>query len=270
LDDLRLYLVTDRSLRPDGDLVAVVRDCLAAGLPAVQVREKDLAAAALAALCRSLLPLTRAAGARLVVNDRADVALAVGADGVQRTGTSLPVADLRAVAGGRLLIVASVHAEDEAVAAAEAGADWIVFGPVHDTPSKRRYGPPQGLARLERVARAVPVPVIAIGGITPARVADVMAAGARGVAVISAILAAPSPADATRRFLEALDRASLPHAGSTPPRAGVHDPRAAGPPAARDPRQPGPAPAPDPRAGSTPTIALGPPTPVAVSRTPLP
>src|SRR5439155_716094 len=84
------------------------------------------------------------------------------------------------------------------------GADWVVFGPVYDTPSKRAYGPPQGVARLERVAATVRLPVIAIGGINPERVREVQQGGARGVAVISAILAAESPGDATRRFLEAL------------------------------------------------------------------
>lgn len=207
MHELALCLVTDRTQTGDRDLVATVLDCLGAGLPAVQVREKDLGAAELAALCRRLREPTRARGALLVVNDRADVALAVGADAVQRTHASLPVADIRAVAGMRLRIGASVHAVDEARAAEMAGADWVVFGPVFDTPSKRRYGPPQGLAALARVVTAVRVPVVAIGGITPERVADVRRTGACGVGVISAILAASSPADATRRFLDALGEA---------------------------------------------------------------
>jgi len=207
VDDLRLCLVTDRAQTRGRDLVAVVGECLAVGLPAVQLREKDLPAAELARLGRELRALTRRHAALLIVNDRADVALAVEADGVQRTSTSLPVADLRAIADKRLRVGASVHSLDEAVAATEAGADWIVFGPVYDTPSKRAYGPPRGLARLAAVTRAVETPVIAIGGVTPERVGEVRGAGARGVAVISAILAADSPADATRRFLDALARA---------------------------------------------------------------
>jgi len=204
VDELRLCLVTDRAQTRDRDLIAVVGECLAAGLPAVQVREKDLPAADLAQLCRSLRVSTAAHGALLIVNDRLDVALAVGADGVQRTSTSLPVADLRAVADKRVRIGASVHSRDEAVVAEAAGAEWLFFGPVYETPSKRRYGAPQGLAALERVSAAVAVPVVAIGGIVPERVREVRAAGARGVAVISAILAAESPAAVTRRFLEAL------------------------------------------------------------------
>jgi thiamine-phosphate pyrophosphorylase len=207
LDQLRLCLVTDRSQTRGRDLVGVVDECLAAGLPAVQVREKDLAAVDLAALCRRLRAPTRARNALLIVNDRVDVALATGADAVQRTSASLTVDDIRTIAGARLRVGASVHSVDDAVDAEAKGADWVVFGPVYDTPSKRRYGAPQGLDALAKVSGRVRVPVIAIGGITPARVREVRAAGARGVAAIAAILDTPSPADAVRRFLEALSAA---------------------------------------------------------------
>jgi len=206
LDELRLCLVTDRTQTRGRELAAVVGDCLAAGLPAVQVREKDLGAADLAFVCRRLRALTLDHQALLIVNDRVDVALAVGADAVQRTSTSLRIEDIRAVADKRLRIGVSVHSLEEAVEAELKAADWVVFGPVYDTPSKRAYGPPQGIARLERVAATLRLPVIAIGGITPDRVREVLGAGARGVAAIAAILAVDSPADATRRFLEALDR----------------------------------------------------------------
>ncbi len=204
MDELRLCLVTDRAQTGGRDLATVVGECLDAGLRAVQLREKDLGAAELARLGRTLRALTQKRDAWLIVNDRVDVALAVGADGVQRTSTSLPLADILPIADKRLRVGASVHSLEEARAAAEAGADWLVFGPVYDTPSKRPYGPAQGLAALERVTRAVEIPVIAIGGLTPERVAEVRHAGAHGVAVISAILTAPSPAAATRRFLDAL------------------------------------------------------------------
>ena len=204
MDELRLQLVTDRTQTRGRDLAVVVAECLAAGLPAVQVREKDLGGGELAGLCRRLRPPTRAHGALLIVNDRVDVALAVGADAVQRTGASLDVEDVRAVAGRRLRIGASVHSLQEAVDAELKGADWVVFGPVFDTPSKRAYGPPQGLDRLATVARRLKIPVIAVGGITPERAGEVLEAGARGVAVISGILTAPSPAAATARYLDAL------------------------------------------------------------------
>ncbi len=206
MDELSLCLVTDRAQTRERDLVDVVRECLGAGLQAVQLREKDLGAADLAVLGRRLRDATHAAAARLVVNDRVDVALAVDADAVQRTSTSLSIGDIRAVAGQRLRIGASVHSLAEALDAERAGADWIVFGPIFDTPSKRRFGAPQGLAALRSVTGQVRLPVVAIGGITPERVSDVLAAGATGVAVISAILSADSPGKVTREFLAALDR----------------------------------------------------------------
>ncbi len=204
MDELGLCLVTDRTQTRGRDLAAVVGECLAAGLPAVQVREKDLGAADLAFLCRRLVGPAREAQAMLVVNDRVDVALAVGADAVQRTHTSLAVEDIRAVAGRRLRIGVSVHSLEDAVDAELKGADWVTYGPVYDTPSKRPYGAPQGLERLATVARGLRIPVVAIGGITPERVKEVRQAGAHGVAAISSILAADSPADATRRFLAEL------------------------------------------------------------------
>ena len=202
----RLYLITDRtaSPRPPAD---VVEECLAAGLRAVQLREKDLPVREMLALADGLREATRRHGARLLVNDRADVALAAGADGVQRTHISLPVSALRAITPAGFLVGASAHSEGEAREAVAQGADVVVFGPVYDTPSKRRYGPPQGLAALEAAARAVARPVLAVGGLTPERVPEVLAAGAAGVAVIRAIYAAPHPADATKAFLDALGRA---------------------------------------------------------------
>ncbi|HXH84496.1 MAG TPA: thiamine phosphate synthase, partial [Candidatus Tectomicrobia bacterium] len=148
MDELRLCLVTDRTQTRGRDLTALVADCLAAGLPAVQLREKDLGAADLLGLARALRGPTAARGALLIVNDRVDVALAASADAVQRTSTSLPIEDIRAVADKRLRIGASVHGLDEARQAEAAGADWLVFGPVYDTPAKRGYGPPQGVDAL--------------------------------------------------------------------------------------------------------------------------
>jgi thiamine-phosphate pyrophosphorylase len=202
----RLYLITDRaaSTRPP---LEVVEECLGAGLRAVQLREKDLEVRALLALAEPLREATRRHGARLLINDRADVALAVGADGVQRTHTSLPVAALRGITPPGFLIGASAHSTAEAREAATEGADFVVFGPVYDTPSKRRYGPPQGLAALEAAAAATPRPLLAVGGITPERVREVRAAGAEGVAVIGAVYGAARPADATKAFLDVLGSA---------------------------------------------------------------
>jgi thiamine-phosphate pyrophosphorylase len=205
-EGLALCLVTDRAAarRP---LVDVVEECLDAGLRAVQLREKDLPGRALFDVAERLVEAARRRQARVIVNDRLDVALGAGAAGVQRTHASLPTGVLRRLAPPPFLIGASVHARAEAVAAAGEGADYLVFGPIYDTPSKRAFGAPQGLRALEDVASAVRCPVLAVGGITPARTAEVLRAGARGVAAIGAILGAERPADAVKAFLDALGRA---------------------------------------------------------------
>jgi thiamine-phosphate pyrophosphorylase len=206
MPDPRLYLVTDRRQTGGRPLVEVIEECLAAGLRAVQLREKDLPDAEFRVLARALSDVTRRVGARLFINGRLDAALAVGADGLQRGHDAPPVPVLRSRAPG-LTIGASVHGVDEARAAEHDGADFIVFGPVYDTPFKRAYGPPQGFDALANVVKAVSVPVFAIGGSTPDRVAAVRAAGAHGVAVISAILTAERPGEATKRFIEVLGSA---------------------------------------------------------------
>jgi len=200
-----LCLVTDRSLVA-GPLEEAVEACLGAGLKAVQLREKDLAVRDLLSLAQRLRESTRHAAAKLFINDRADVALAVGADGVQRTSASLPVGALRSISPPGFMIGASVHSVAEARIAEPEGADFLIFGPVYDTPSKRQYGPPQGLSALERVAAAVRLPVFAVGGITPTRVSEVQRAGAAGVAAIGAILSAERPGDAVKTFLDTLGR----------------------------------------------------------------
>lgn len=204
--DFRLYLVTDRTQTRGRPLTDVVEECLAAGLRAVQLREKDLPEPEFMALARSMRDVTRRQGARLFINGRLDVARAVGADGVQRGHDALPVPVLKSRAPG-LLVGASVHSVEEARAAERDHADFIVFGPVYDMPSKRGYGPPQGIDALAKVVKAVTIPVFAIGGITAERLAAVRAAGAHGVAVISAILAAERPAEATKAFLDILGSA---------------------------------------------------------------
>lgn len=202
--DFSLYLVTDRTQTRGRPLIEVVDQCLGAGLRAVQVREKDLSDIELLDLAQPLRDLTRQSGTKLFINDRVDVALAIGADGIQRAHHSLPTLAIRRVAGPGMLIGVSVHSLEEARTAQTEGADFVVFGPIYDTPSKRPFGLPLGLDALARCVNAVAIPVFAIGGITAERVAAVKAAGARGVAVISAIMAAERPRDATKALLDVL------------------------------------------------------------------
>jgi thiamine-phosphate pyrophosphorylase len=206
----RLYLVTDRRATAGRPLAAVVEEALrgiaGSGLPpqqvAVQLREKDLSGRALFELAVAVRAATAAAGARLYVNDRIDVALAVGADGVHLGGESLAPADAQAVAP-RLAAAISAHGIDDLRAGAAGKAAFAVFGPIYDTPSKRAYGPPLGAAALA-AATAVGLPLIAIGGIEPDKVAEVLRAGAAGVACIRAVLAARDPAAAVQALCRAL------------------------------------------------------------------
>ena len=194
-----LCLVTDRHATRGRDLVAVVGDCLGAGLQMIQVREKDLPRPELLELGRRLREITRGR-ARLFINADLDVAREVGADGIHLPQEKIKLAPH---ATG-LAVGVSVHDAPSALEGERVGARFLIFGPVYDTPSKRQYGPPQGLDALAKITAAVRIPVLAIGGITPERVADVRSAGAAGVGVISAILSADAPADAVRRFLDAL------------------------------------------------------------------
>ena len=210
----RLLLVTDRSAagaRALTDVVAAALRGIAGsgvrpGDVAVQLREKDLSGQALAELARAVRVTTAAAGVALHINDRADVALAVDADGVQLTGTSLTPPDVARIAPG-LAIGVSAHAAAEVAALrASAGGDRVAFavlGPINDTPAKRRYGPPLGTDVLAEAAR-VGLPLIAIGGIAPDDVRGVLAAGAYGVACIRAVMAASDPAAAVNAFCSLL------------------------------------------------------------------
>ena len=167
--------------------------------------QRLVTAYALAAAARGATVRTGVEVGRILVEHGR--AVGVLADGVQRTHASLPVAALREITPPGFLIGASAHSTAEAREAAAQGADFVVFGPVYDTPSKRGYGPPQGLAALEAAAAAATRPVLAVGGITPERVGEVRAAGAAGVAVIGAIYGAARPADATKAFLDVLGSA---------------------------------------------------------------
>jgi thiamine-phosphate pyrophosphorylase len=202
--DFRLYLVTDRRQTEGRPLVPLLREALQAGLPAVQLRERDLGTRPLLALAEEVLRVVREAGAKLFINERADLAMALGADGVHLRSSSLPVREVRRVLGPTRLIGVSVHSTDEVVRVEGEGADFALLGPIYDTPSKRQYGRPIGLRPIEEAARRSRLPVLAIGGITPARVGQVRGAGAFGVGVVASIQSAGCVASVTRIFLQAL------------------------------------------------------------------
>jgi thiamine-phosphate pyrophosphorylase len=202
--NFRLYIVTDRHEAAGRDLEEIVAAAAQGGAGAIQLREKDLSARDLYALGARLQAALSPYGVPLLINDRLDVALALNAAGVHLAGHSLPTAVARRVLGAGKLLGVSTHSVEEARRAAEDGADFIVFGPVFTTPSKVAYGPPQGLQHLTMVVRAVRIPVLAIGGIDHTNLPQVVQAGAYGVAMIRAVLAAPDPCKATQQLRAAL------------------------------------------------------------------
>jgi thiamine-phosphate pyrophosphorylase len=204
----RLLLVTDRQQTKGRPLLSVLTQALKAGSCAIQIRERDLRAKDLLALAHDIRQLPGAAGCQVLINDRIDVALSTEDAGVHLRSDSLPVSVARRLIGAHRLLGVSVHSVTEAVQAEAGGADYLVLGPMYETPSKRMYGPPLGLSKLEEAARAVRVPIIAIGGVTAARVRDIRCAGAFGVAVITAVLGAEAVQDATRALLDAVSSSS--------------------------------------------------------------
>jgi thiamine-phosphate pyrophosphorylase len=213
--DFDLYVITDRQLTDGRSLRLVVEAALQGGARAFQLREKDLPPRELYPLALEMRQLTQTYGARLLINDRVDVALAVDADGVHLTTTSLPANIARRVLGPERLIGVSTHTLAEAQAAAEEGADFLVFGPVFFTPSKAPYGQPVGLDALRAARAAVNIPILAIGGIKKANLDQVLAAGADGIAVISAIISADDPTAASQELLRTLHSRTA-RAGSQP------------------------------------------------------
>ncbi|GMV50127.1 thiamine phosphate synthase [Nitrospirales bacterium NOB] len=201
--DFRLYLVTDRHQTAGRSLLSVVAEAARSGVRAVQLRERDLPTGPLLALAEALrqaMPATQ-----LFLNDRVDLALALGAAGVHLRESSLPTASVRRILSPQQVIGRSVHSLEGARQAEREGADFVVLGPIYETPSKRAYGEPLGLPVLEAAARRLQIPVFAIGGITAARAREVRHAGAMGVAVLSAILGAPDVEAATCELLAAVE-----------------------------------------------------------------
>jgi thiamine-phosphate pyrophosphorylase len=189
-----LYLITRGASKPSTTskspefqaILTQVSAAVAAGIDLIQIREKNLSARVLFELCEQAVRLTTGSATRLLVNDRADIAAGAGADGVHLTTRSLDAGAVRKTFGEELLIGVSTHSIDEAVAARAAGADFIVFGPILETPSKEEYGAPLGLERLSAVTSALGnLPVLALGGITASNAQDCLNAGASGIAGIS-------------------------------------------------------------------------------------
>ncbi|GAA1757870.1 thiamine phosphate synthase [Luedemannella helvata] len=200
----RLHVLTDA--RDGRDALAATGAALAAGAPVAQLRVKGVTDSDLYDLGRRLMALCDEYGATCVVNDRVDIALAIGAHGTHLGNTDLPIEAVRRVAGPGHLIGGTAREPVLAARLVAEGADYLGIGPAYATSTKDGLPDPLGAGGIGAVARAVDVPVIAIGGITLDRVPDLMAAGAHGVAVVTAVSDAADPAAATADLLKAVTR----------------------------------------------------------------
>ncbi len=199
LPDPALLLITDRH-QARLPLADIVRAALAAGCRWVSVREKDLSDDDQIALALALLPIARRHGARLTLHGDAALAKACGSDGVHLPAGGDPAAS-RALLGPDKLIGVSLHTVTEAEAIDPSVVDYAVAGPAFETPSKPGYGPEIGHKGLAEIARAAPVPVLAIGGLNATRAAEVLAAGPIGIAVMGSIMRAVDPGQEVKALL---------------------------------------------------------------------
>ena len=203
----KLYLVLDPAFGDGSRLGDLSQRALAAGVRIFQLRMKTPRTGEFYDTAAGLCPRIKEAGGRFIINDRCDVALAVGADGVHLGQEDLPLAEARQILGPGKLIGISTHTVAQAVEAQEGGADYIGFGPIYPTRSKIDPQPCVGVSGLREVRARVAIPIVAIGGITLANVTDVLAAGADYVATLSAILAAQNPGAAMEEMLKTIQPA---------------------------------------------------------------
>lgn len=202
-NSLLLHLVTDRSLSRGRALVEVVAEAVAGGVTCVQLREKNCSTREFLDEALLLKELLQPLGLPLIINDRVDIALAVGADGVHLGQSDMPILHARRLLGPDCLIGISAESLDDALEAEQQGADYIGISPVFSTPTKTDTAPALGLEGLRRIREQVRIPLVGIGGINLSNAGQVRDAGADGVAVVSAIMAAASP----RQVAEAIRRA---------------------------------------------------------------
>jgi thiamine-phosphate pyrophosphorylase len=203
--DFGLYLVTDRVLSGGRPLEKIVRESVAGGVSVVQLREKNVGTREFLDQAFVLRQVASELGIPLIINDRVDIALACGADGVHLGQEDMPCAFARRIVGGDMTIGVSVSTADEALEAEADGADYLGVGPLFATATKPDAQPATGIGVLRAIRRAVRVPLVGIGGITETNAGAVISAGADGVAVVSAIIASPDPGAAARAIRSAID-----------------------------------------------------------------
>ena len=191
--DYSLYLVTDRALARGQATAEIVRVAVAGGVTCVQVREKDVGPREFIEEARAVQAALRGTGVPLIVNDRVDVALTIGAEGVHLGQRDMALADARRLGPPGWIVGVSAESVEDAVRAERDGADYVGVSPVFATPTKADHAAPLGLAGLRAIRSATKLPLVAIGGIHAGNAREVVRAGADGLAVVSAIVAVDDP-----------------------------------------------------------------------------
>ena len=201
----KLYAITDRRSCAETPLVTVISELLDAGVNAIQLREKDLNDTELIQLAQPIAELCRNYKAKLFINTNTRIALEVDAAGVHLPANAASVETIKAQTAGDLCVGCSVHALEAAQKREAEGADFVTYSPIYPTASKPGYGPAVGVEGLAAVAAGVKLPVFALGGITPARVAECLDAGAFGVAVMSGVMSPKNAEKRAKRYLDFLN-----------------------------------------------------------------
>ncbi len=204
---LAVYVVSDSSLAGSHGVVRTAEEALAGGAGIIQLRNKEASTRELLRMAQQLRRATRDAGALFIVNDRVDVALASEADGVHVGQDDMPAGLTRQLVGQRMIVGVSCRDVAEAREAAAAGADYLGVGAIYLTPTKADTGEATGTAVIGEIKRATGLPIVAIGGMNASNAAEIIAAGADGVAVVSAVYGQPDPRLATERLVTIVRRA---------------------------------------------------------------
>jgi len=208
--DYSLYLVTDRGLARGRSLAAVVTAAVSGGATCIQLREKDCSTLEFIEQALGIKKLLAARQIPLIINDRLDVALAVGADGVHLGQNDMPLEMAKKIAGPSMLIGISAESVQDAIEAENGGADYLGVSPIYATPTKTDTAPALGLQGLREIRSRVKMPLVGIGGLNESNAAEVIQNGADGVAVVSAIVAADDPEIAASALKQIIDEARKP------------------------------------------------------------
>ena len=203
----KLHILTDIVLQNRFSHVELAKLAIRGGADTIQFRQKSGSTREMIQAAREVKQVCEESGVTLIVNDRLDVAIASGADGVHLGQDDFPIPLAREVLGKDCLIGGSAATKEEARVCLSEGADYVGFGPVFPTTSKDDAGPVSGISILKEVVQSIPLPIIAIGGVSADNAADVMEAGAHGIAVISAVCCQEDPEEATRALHKALNQA---------------------------------------------------------------